>query len=57
VSLRTVLVGEITNVDTFFQFVKELPEVKECLQKVANRLARGQIPTPGIEIIEEMRAI
>jgi hypothetical protein len=57
VSLRRVYVGEIVNADLFFGAVKDRPEVREALQKVANQLARAHAETPGLVIREEARAI
>jgi hypothetical protein len=57
VSLRRVYVGEIVNAELFFGAVKDRPEVREALQKVANQLARAHAETPGLVIREEARAI
>jgi len=57
VSLRRVYVGEIVNVTLFFEAVRDRPEVRDTLQKVANQLARAHAETPGLVIKEEARAI
>lgn len=57
VSLRKVRIGEITDVDAFFQAVKARPEIREALQKTANQLAKMNVIMPGLAIREEMRAV
>jgi hypothetical protein len=57
VSLRRFAVGEIVNAELFFAAVKDRPEIREALQKVANQLARAHAETPGLIIREEARAI
>lgn len=53
VSKATVWGGEITDPIAFYQAVKEYPDVKEALQKVADRLGRANAVVPGYKRIEK----
>lgn len=55
-SLRTTRSGTITDQDAFYQAMRDTPEVRECLQKLANKLARANAQTPGLHIAEERNA-
>jgi hypothetical protein len=57
VSLQCRYVGEIVDVRAFFAAVCEHPDIQQALQKVANSLAKQKVPTPGLRIREEARAI
>lgn len=53
VSKATVYGGEITDPVAFYQAVKDYPDVKEALQKVADRLGRANAVVPGYKRIEK----
>jgi hypothetical protein len=53
VSKATVYGGEITDPVAFYEAVKDYPDVKEALQKVADRLGRANAVVPGYKRIEK----
>jgi len=57
VSLRTYYVAKITDYDKLVIALKDTPEVREAIEKVAGSIARGKGPVPaGMERVEEKRA-
>lgn len=57
VSLRTYFVAKITDYPTLLMALKDTPEVREAVEKVAGSIARGKGPVPaGMERAEERRA-
>lgn len=57
VSLRTYYVATITDYPTLLMELKDTPEVREAVEKVAGSIARGKGPVPaGMQRTEEKRA-
>lgn len=57
VSLRTYYVARITDYDKLVISLKDTPEVREAVEKVAGSIARSKGPVPaGMERVEERRA-
>jgi hypothetical protein len=53
VSKATVYGGEITDVDLFFQSIKEHVDTKEFLQRKADALGRAKATVPGMERVQK----
>lgn len=49
--LRTRITAKVENQDTFYEAVREYPEVIEFFQQLANKLVRTQVP-PGCKKVE-----
>lgn len=57
VSLRTYYIAKITDYDKLVLSLKDTPEVREAVEKVAGSIARSKGPVPaGMERVEERRA-
>lgn len=56
VALRTFISAEITDFDALLTALKDREEVRELVQSLANRAAKGGVTLPGMQIKEEKRA-
>lgn len=56
VALRTFVSAEITDFDALLLALKDRPEIRECVETLANRAARSGVDLPGMKRIEEKRA-
>lgn len=57
VSIRIEKKGEIVDYDAFIMAVKDREEVRELMQSLANRAAKGGFVVPGLKIIEVEKAV
>ncbi|MGE0231739.1 MAG: hypothetical protein AB7O39_03390 [Flavobacteriaceae bacterium] len=55
-SLRTIKRAEITDFDALYAALKDNPDMRECVEQCAQKLARAGIALPGMKIIEERKA-
>ena len=56
VSLRTFTFASITDFDTLLIALKDRPEIRECVETLANRAAKSGVELPGMSIQQEQRA-
>lgn len=56
VSLRTVKVATVTDYDKALVALKDHPEMKDLVQKLADRACKAGIPLDGVNYSEEQRA-
>lgn len=56
VSLRSYAVPVITDFDTLLMALKDRPEIRECVETLANRAAKSGVELPGMSITQEQRA-
>jgi hypothetical protein len=56
-SLKSSKRAEITNFDKCLEFFKESPDIKGCVQDLANRAVRAGITVPGTKVIEDTQAV
>mgnify|MGYP001266213846 CR=1 FL=1 len=56
VSLRTFTFATITDFDALLMALKDHPEIRECVETLANRAAKSGVELPGMTISTEQRA-
>lgn len=56
VSLRTFTFATITDFDALLMALKDRPEIRECVETLANRAAKSGVELPGMTISSEQRA-
>lgn len=56
VSLRTFTFATITDFDALLMSLKDRPEIRECVETLANRAAKSGVELPGMTISTEQRA-
>jgi hypothetical protein len=56
VALRTYTFATITDFDTLLMALKDRPEIRECVEALANRAAKSGVELPGMAISQEQRA-
>lgn len=56
VSLRTFTFATITDFDALLLALKDRPEIRECVETLANRAAKSGVELPGMSIQQEQRA-
>lgn len=56
VSLRTFVSATITDFDALLMALKDRPEIRECVETLANRAAKSGVELPGMTITQEQRA-
>lgn len=56
VSLRTFTFATITDFDALLMALKDRPEIRECVETLANRAAKSGVELPGMTISTEQRA-
>lgn len=56
VALRTFVSAEITDFEALLLALKDRPEIRECVETLANRAARSGLELPGMSIKQEQRA-
>lgn len=56
VSLHTFTFATITDFDTLLMALKDRPEIRECVETLANRAAKSGVELPGMSITQEQRA-
>jgi hypothetical protein len=57
VSLRTVKVATIVDMDAALMALKAHPEMREFVQKLADRACKAGVPVAGVTYSEEQRAV
>lgn len=56
VALRTFVSAQITDFDALLMALKDRPEIRECVEALANRAAKSGVELPGMTIASEQRA-
>lgn len=58
-SLRTFKVAKVTDYDALLMALKDEPEIREAVLRIANRIAKvtPSSPLPGMEIVTEQRTV
>lgn len=56
VALRTFTYASITDFDALLMALKDRPEIRECVETLANRAAKSGVELPGMSITSEQRA-
>ncbi|GGF24614.1 hypothetical protein GCM10011321_15030 [Youhaiella tibetensis] len=56
VALRTFVSANITDFDALLLALKDRPEIRECVESLANRAAKSGVELPGMTIASEQRA-
>lgn len=56
VSLRTFVSATINDFDALLMALKDRPEIRECVEALANRAAKSGVELPGMTITQEQRA-
>lgn len=56
VSLRTFTFATITDFDALLLALKDRPEIRDCVETLANRAAKSGVELPGMSIQQEQRA-